>query len=357
METSTIQFRRFCLSFVLTAFALSGCAGLRIPAPDAPVAILAEPIVDASRISVPVKISVDGILSDLGFVGSRDRIAGGIRRFLKRQALKNETRLVQTRFVRQQLEQVWSEIQRPIPLQNGLFLLLNPRALSVSTLPDEEDAITLILGLTARPKIVAGPSTAVVQPLPEISIAPAPTETGFHIALETELTFEQLGNELTARLKGTTYAGKDGSVVVEKVKVYGSGTSLVAAVDIKGTVEGTVYVYGVPGYDRSARTLVLKNPDYTLETMQVLSRSADWLLHAGLREKLAQRAVWYVGDRIDDARDDLSKALNRQVGDRLHVSGNIGRMFPHSVGLTKGGLKAVVEADGTINVQLLDLGK
>jgi hypothetical protein len=330
---------------------------LRIPSPDAPVTTLADPVLETSRITVPVTISLEGILRDLGFEGSRERIAGGVRRFLKRQALKNETKLVQTRFVRQQLEQVWSEVQRPIALQNGLSLLLNPQALSVSTLPDQEDTITLIVGLTARPKITAGPAAAVPQPLPEISIAPAPPETGFHIALEAELSFEQLGSELTQRLKGTTYAGKDGSVMVEKVTVYGSGTYLVAAVRVKGTINGTIYLYGVPGYDASARTLGLQNADYTLETMQVLSRSADWLLHAGLREKLAQRAVWNVGDQIDAARGDLAKALNRQVNDRVHVAGTITRMLPHSAGMTNNGLKAVMKADGTVKVRLLDQGK
>ena len=349
--------RTCCSLFLLLIVALSGCTGLRIPPPDAPVTALAEPVIEASKIAVPVTISLEGVLSDLGFEGSRDRIAGGIRRLLKRQALKNETRLVQTKFVRQQLEQVWSEAQRPIPLQNGLSLLLNPKALSVSTLPDQEDTITLIVGLTVRPKIVAGPVAAAPLPLPEISIAPAPPQTGFHIILETELSFEQLGNELTDRLKGTTYAGKDGSVEVEKVRVYGSGRSLVAGVGVKGTVNGTVYLFGVPVYDRSAQTLALENLDYTLETMQVLSRSADWLLHAGLREKLAQRTVWYVGDRIDTAREDLSKALNRQVNDRAQVSGTITSMLPYSVGLTKSGLKAIVKADGTVKVRLLDQEK
>jgi hypothetical protein len=345
---------RRCLVFALTILVLSGCAGLRIPPPDDPVVPLTEPVIESSKITVPVTVSLEGILSDLGFTGSRDRIAGGIRRFLKRQALRNETRLVQTRFVRQQLEQVWSEVQRPIPLEHGLSLLLNPRALSVSVLPDQEETITLIIGLTARPKIVAGPGAAVHQPLPEIAITPAPAETGFHIALETELSFEQLGNELTARLRGTTYTGKDGSVTVEEVKVYGSGRSLVAAVSVKGTVDGTVYLYGVPAYDRLVRKLVLQNADYTLETLEVLSRSADWLLHAGLREKLAERAAWYVGDRIDAAQEELTKALNRQVGDRVAVSGKITRMVPHSVGLTKGGLKAFLEADGTVRVRMLD---
>jgi hypothetical protein len=344
----------FLACILVPALALSGCAGLGIPPPDMPVTPLPEPPIEVSTITVPVTLSLDAILRDLGLEQSRERVGGAVRRFLKRQALRNETRLVQNKFVRRQLDQVWSSVQKPIPLQNGLSLFLNPEALSVSTLPDQEEDITLVLGVRARPKITAGSVGGEPKPLPEISIVPAPPATGFHIALESELSFEQLGSELTARLKGSSYAGKDGSVTVEQVKVYGSGESLVAAVTVRGSTNGTVYLYGTPFYDRSARTLVLHNADYTLETRQVLAASADWLLHSGLREKLAQRAVWPLGEKIDAARDSITRALNRQVYDRVKITGRVSDMRPVAVGLSQKGIKAVLEADGNVEVHVLD---
>ncbi len=337
--------------FLLAVVLFSGCAGLRIPAPHAPITPLAEPVIAPSTLTVPVIISLDAVLGSLGAEQSRERLSGSLRRFLTRQALKNETRLVQNKFVRQQLDQVWSSVQKPIPLQNGLALLLDPEALSVSVLPDQEESVTLILGMRAQPKIVGAAVQPSPKPLPEIAITPAPPKSGFHIALESELPYDQLGREMTDRLKGTTYGGKDGSVMLEKVRVYGSDQALVAAVDVKGSANGTIYLYGTPVYDPAARSLALVDPDYTLETLEVLSRSADWLLHSGLREKLTRRAVWPAGEKIDAARESITAALNRQYG-QLVISGRITNMRPVAVGLTATGIRTVVEADGTVEVKM-----
>src|SRR5574337_325436 len=145
---------------LLTLF-LSGCAGLSIPAPDAPVKAVPEPQIENSVIAVPVTIPLDSILNELGFsTGNNGRggalgdgIAGSIRRFLQRQALKNEARIVKTRYVRARVAQVWDTLQKPVPVQNGMSLLLNPHAVSVSVLPEQNDDITLIVGLTAKPKL------------------------------------------------------------------------------------------------------------------------------------------------------------------------------------------------------------
>lgn len=338
--------------FLLLILIVSGCTGLKIPPPDAPVTPLPEPPIETSTLSVPVTLSLDNVLSDLGFEGSRDRIGGSVRRFLKKQALKNETRLVQNKFVRQQLDRVWSAVQKTIPLENGLSLHLNPEALSVSTLPDQEENITLILGFKAKPRITAAGVAVVPRPLPEISIAPPPRDKGFHISLESELPFEQLSREMTDRLKGTILSGKDGTVTIEKVRVYGSGQSLVAAVDVKGSANGTVYLYGTPGYDPATRSLALRDADYTLETRDVLSRSADWLLHTGMQEKLARRAVWPIGDRIDTARESMSSALNKQVYDQVRIKGRITDLRPLFVGLTPTGIRAVLQADGNVDIQV-----
>ncbi len=338
---------------------LSGCAGLSIPAPDAPVKTVAEPPIENSVIAVPVAIPLDSFLNDLGFPsdgsgqnGAGDRIAGSVRRFLKRQALKNETRVVKTRFVRDQIGKAWDSVQNPIPLQNGLSLMLNPRAVSVSILPEQSEDITLIIGLTAKPKLMAGSEAPARLPLPEVSIAPAPPWTGFHIALETELPFQALGNEMTKQLAGKVFTRQGESVVVKKVRVYGSGESVVIAMNLKGSLNGVVYLAGIPAFDRAAQSLYIRNLDYTLETNHVLAKAADWVRHAGLQESLVKKARWYVGDRIDAAKDAVSSALNRTINNQVIVSGKVDSLRPVSVGITETAVKAVLEADGTVDMKI-----
>ncbi len=285
--------------------------------------------------------------------GRESAIAGKIQEFLRRQASKNENSLLQNRYLRRQVGLVWDTLQSPIKLTNDLYLLINPQAVHVSVPETPGDTVSVVAGVVAKPRIVIGaPMPMTAQSLPEISMSPAQPETGFHIALESELPFDILGKELTKKMQGRTYSARGKTVIVEKVRLYGSGSSIVMAISVKGTVKGTVYLTGIPAYDGSTRTLSVHNPEYTIETKQVLVQAADWLLHSSIRDSIAERATWPIGDRIDAEKDILSRALNRNVNDHVNVSGKIYDLRPVSVGITSNSIRVVLVADGTVEVRV-----
>ena len=340
-----------------------GCARFSVPAPQAPVTPIADPVIENSVINVPLTVSLKSILNELGQLLSKDKeraspdrenvIAGKIQDFLRRQASKNGNGFVQNRYLRQQAGIAWDALQNPIKLTNDLFLLINPQSVHVSPPAAPGDTVTVVVGLVAKPRLVIGASAPMTaQSLPAILIMPAQPETGFHIALESELPFDFLSKELTKKLEGRVYPANGETVIIEKVRLYGSGGSIVMAVSVKGTVKGTVYLTGMPAYDESTRILSMRNPEYTVETKQVLVQAADWLLHTRLREGLAERAAWYIGDRIDDERDLLSRALNRNLNEHVNINGKIRDLRPVSVGITTNAIKAVLVADGTVEVSV-----
>lgn len=333
---------------VLTA---SGCARLSIPAPAAPIAPMAEPAVPDSTITVPVAIEIPPVAAA---PGGENALAGAIRDFLGRQAAKLANNdAVRDLFLRQQLGKAWDAIQAPLALTNGVSLLLDPQALALAPLEGTGNKAGVVVNITARPRIVAGAAPPrIAGRLPSFSISTAVADRGFHIALATELSFEYLGKELTKKLTGASSRIRGEYISVEKVRVSGSENSIVLAVSIKGTVKGTVYLTGTPVYDESTRSLAVRNVEYTLETKQVLAKLADWMLHSGLRDSLAERASWSVGERIDAAREQLTRALNRELNPHVSVLGEIRTLAPSAVGLTPTSIRAVLLADGAVEVNV-----
>ena len=98
----------------------------------------------------------------------------------------------------------------------------------------------------------------------------------------------------------------------------------------------------------------LGNVDYSVDTAQVLVKAADWMLHSGLRETVAKRAVWHAGDTISQAQAELTKALNSSVNDQVSLTGTVESVRPEgAVGLTQTGIRVLLQAEGSLEIHLL----
>ena len=352
--------------FFAWIFSSIGCAHFTVPAPAAPIKPAAEPIIEDSVVNLPLSVSLKSLMDIIGGKLSASKnsddhdenqaLAGKIRKFLNRQVTKiDNNNFMNNVFIREGASTAWNALQYPIPLKNGLALLLNPQAVRVpppSTQQEQGDTVTVVIGLVVRPKIVDDTLLKqAVQPIPRFSTAP--TGSGFHVALESELSYDFLSHELAKRLESQVFMIDGDRIKVKMVKIYGAGDSVILQVRIAGTIYGTIYLSGIPAYDEPSRCLYVRNLDYTMETKQVLAKAGDWIFHSRIRETLEDKAKWYVGDKIDEAVSLLTKALNRSISQHVALSGNVYSIRPVAVGLTDGALKTVVVADGAVELKLL----
>jgi hypothetical protein len=340
-----------------------GCMHVTIPAPTAPAKPVGEIVVEDSTINMPVILTssslaafVNGMLtpdkgSDKG--NGEDASVSRIQRFLNRQIKKIDDDVSKNDFIKERVSTVWGALQHPIPLTDSLSLMLNPQAVHVSPSAqrEKEDALTVFIGLVARPKIITNDAQyPSVAPAPCFSNAPA--GSGFHIALDSDLAYDVASDELTKRLEGRVFKRDGSTIKIGTVKVYGSGESAVLQIRFAGTMNGTIYLRGIPAYDETSKHLYIRNLDYTVETRQVLVKAGDWLFHTRLREVLEGEATWYIGDSIDRLRYLLIKALNRKLNQHVAIAGTIDSISLAAVGVTDTALRAILVLDGTAELNV-----
>ncbi|HUI46357.1 MAG TPA: DUF4403 family protein [Nitrospirota bacterium] len=350
--------------FAAYALVIFGCAHFTVSAPSAPVKPVAEIIVEDSIINVPVSLPLNSLedvakgLLQMGKGSNRsndeDASVGRIRRFLNRQITKLDDTVVNSDFIRERASAAWEALQYPIPLTDNLALLLNPQAVHVSPSSaqnEQGDEFTVVIGLVARPRIITNntphPSA---PPVPHLSTAPS--ESSFHIALESELSYQFVGSELAKRLEGQVFTRGDNRIRIGNVKVFGSGESVILQLRVTGTINGTIYLKGTPAYDALSRRLYIRDLDYTVETRQVLVKAEDWMFHTRLRKSLEDAAKWDIGNRIDGLSGLLTKALNRKLTQHVAISGTIDTIRPVAVGLTDAALRAVLVLDGAAELHI-----
>jgi hypothetical protein len=352
------------ISLAVFSLAVFGCASIKIPAPDIPVKPMTEPVVEDSTINVPISVSASSLANNIKQMLSRNKklsqlskdtnIEGMIQGLLKGQAPAVDADVLNNVYVRLAIGKAWDALQAPIRLNYKLSLLLNPQTIQVSPPSTKADTMSVVVGVVAKPKLISGetPPQTSALPLPNVSMAPAPLESGFHIVVDNELSFDFISDELTKKLEGKEYPVSGNTIVIQKVRVYGSGDSLILEVRVKGTADGAIYLIGKPVYDESTRSVSVQNLDYTVETKHVLVKTADWLLHSKVRDNLAEQATWYVGDKIDAAKDMLSDALNRKLNQYVSITGKVQNVRAVAVGTTTTSLKAVLIADGIVSVSV-----
>ena len=142
------------------------------------------------------------------------------------------------------------------------------------------------------------------------------------------------------------------TVQVEGVQLYGSGDRLILALRVSGGVNGTLYTTGTPVFDESRGVLKFVDLDFTVDTRNVLVRSANWMFHQNILSSLKSEAVIDLSGQLQTLRSRLTTALTRELGPDARLEGEVLSLRPRGVYPTAGGVEVHIIAEGSMWVEL-----
>ena len=264
-------------------------------------------------------------------------------------------RIVQERSeAKHRAETVWRKLQEPIEVGPNQWLEFRPRDARVSPITSNG---TLVLrtsvNLVMEPRIVNGSkpeSTAI--PVPPLQLTPLPLE-GFHLALPVTLDYGRINQRLEQEMIGQEFRTPLGdSVKVDGVQLYGSGDKLIVALRVSGGVNGTLYATGTPVFDEGLGGFRFVDMDFTVDTRNVLVRSANWMFHENMLSTLQSQAFIDLSGELKTLRSRLNTALTRDLGQGAHLEGEVTKFRPSGVYPTAGGVEVHIIADGSMWLEL-----
>ena len=208
----------------------------------------------------------------------------------------------------------WRRLHRPIPMENGLWLELNPVSVWVTQPLADGRAVQLVLGLTARPSLREG---LPAEGLPVPALPHGDAERVLRSALE--------GRPLE-------WAGR--TVTPTRVRLTAQGGTLAVEATLSGLVSGTVRLAGAPEYDGETGELFLRDLDYILRTEDVDLQRLDRGLHELVRGVVAQRSRWPLRERIDEWRARVERSLGELVLPPFTLQTRLVEVRPSAVRVT-----------------------
>ena len=197
-----------------------------------------------------------------------------------------------------------------------------------------------------RPTAVIGPRPAVAAAtLPPVRVAPV-HPAGLHVALPIRVTYAELNRRLSKQLAGSAFdAGPLGEVKIVSTYLYGSGDKVILQLDVAGGVNGRIYSVGKPVFDPATATLAMEGFDLTVDTKNILARTANALAHGTLVTALEPSMRSDLKGRLEELRQHLEHLLNREVIPGLRIEASDVRFSARGVYPVRGGIEIQIVAD------------
>ncbi len=254
--------------------------------------------------------------------------------------------------------QAWNLIREPRLLseQYRTWLVVTPTEILMSPFNVGNGKISTTLGIRGFTQTLTGekPTIKPATDIPNL-IVTTDIQEGFQIGLIGVVPYEEASKLAAAQFIGKTFDFKEGKYKIEvtSIDIYGQNDKLVIKAGLKGSINGVIYLKGVPYYDTHLKTLSLKNVDYDLNTQSVLLKTANWLLQGRFAKQIEQQFVFPVGAQVEEAQKAIRQQLtNKKVAKGIGFGGRLDALDPDQVYLTPTSLVALIVAKGRIEIKI-----
>jgi hypothetical protein len=249
-----------------------------------------------------------------------DDVVAGAREFVSSHLAEVDRRAARLD-LRSRFEEWWSILQRPIELDDSLWLVMGPERIRRGPVRGTGDSLHVSLAVRARPRILFGRSPRLIPAsLPELESGLIEPELDLRVDGRAEYVF---GSQfLVGRLGGRRLQLGGRTLTVDSLRVYGVGEGRLALeVLVSGDVSGRIYLTGRPVIDASTGRISVPDLEFDVATDEAIDGIIPRLAARSLRDFLRQEASWPVDPAVRWLADWLRVGLNRKISEDLQVTG------------------------------------
>lgn len=234
--------------------------------------------------------------------------------------------------LRPQFQKVWDVLNTIQPISNYGYLQINPQQIRVSNLVADKDTLRLSIGISARPRVVQVRPAELRTVIPDISIGPS--RKGFSIHTDAIMHYDSLSNILNAAMYKKRIEADGRYLIVEKVQVYGSGSSVLnLKMVFSGSASGTFYLSGKPVYDATKKELRLEELNYDIRSKDVALKAGEWLFNKKITRELEKYTRFDVSSYEQMLLTKINSEFNREIRKGISIKGlvktvNIEKIYP-----------------------------
>ena len=180
-------------------------------------------------------------------------------------------------------------------------------------------------------------------------VAKIPNQITANIAAVS--TYTEASKIMTKNFAGQEFGSGNKKVKVQKVDIWHQKGKMVIALDVLGTVNGTIYLTGFPQYNEQTKEVYFDQLDYALDTKNKLMRTANWLAQGLILRKIQESCRYSIVSNLEEGKQNMMAYLkNYSPMPGVFVNGKMDDILFQKIQLTNKAIIAFIKINGTVKV-------
>ena len=253
-------------------------------------------------------------------------------------------------------KEAWIEMQKPMLLSEdyGLWLRISPKSISAIPIAGSKGIIRHTSSIQGIVEVFTGkqPPSMINRVLPDLTTVSNLSDE-FLANVVSYIGYEYLDSITRLMLVNTSYSYGKKKITITGVSVYGNENKMIIATDVSGSITGKLYFSGLPVYRTSDSSIILKDLKFSVQTKNVLIKSASWIANSGIEKMIGKNMSYPIGAEIRETYDMMVESLNKyEIGEGFIMTGSLNAMEVQQPVLVPGGIIAPVSIKGKLSVKL-----
>jgi hypothetical protein len=166
-------------------------------------------------------------------------------------------------------------------------------------------------------------------------------------------TFESASRIITKNFQGKEFVSGTRKITIQKVDLWAKDSKMIIALDMIGSVDGTIYLSGIPNYNSVTKEIYFDQMDYVLNSKGILTRTANWLLQGTILKKIQESCRYSIKENLDEGKKNLLPYLNNYSPMKgVFVNGTMNDFEFEKVEVNNSAIIAFITATGKMNVKI-----
>ena len=166
-------------------------------------------------------------------------------------------------------------------------------------------------------------------------------------------TYADASKIMTKNFYGQEFSSGSKKIKVQKVDIWHKSDKMVIALDVLGSINGTIYLMGFPQYNEQTKEIFFDQLDYVLDTKNKLMRTANWLAQGLVLRKIQESCRYSIVPNLEEGKQTLATYLkNYSPMPGVFVNGKIQNFQFQKIQLTNKAIIAFIKVNGTVNVSV-----